>query len=254
MSHGKIRFDTMCVEEDGGDIISQVTINIMIKITLIITTSLLIGINRGKQNQFAGMKTHLFVGLGAGLSFIGPYIYYIDHPAMSGDPFRLSAQVISGIGFLGAGTIIKSGQSIRGLTTAASLWCTAIIAIIIASDAYLVSIFSTLVIIVFLSFSNKLDFTRKYSTKCIICTVVDFENNFETLNKFMKSNAVLDGNYIILEHVNSPDGRTTSIVRYDIVHRQTDLAINDIMRNLAKFKFLEKIDSVTEIEKSHLEI
>lgn len=231
--------------------INTFTIEIITKLLLIILCSLLIGINRGKQNQFAGMKTHLFVGLGSGLSFIGPYIYYASHTVNNGDPYRLAAQVISGIGFLGAGTIIKSGQSIRGLTTAASLWCTAIIAITIASGGYIIGVFSMLVIIIFLSFSNKIDFTRKYSTKSIICTIVDENNNFEVLNKYMKKNAVLDGNYTILEHKNI-NAESITIIKYDVIHRQTDLATNEIMHNLGNFKFIQTVESITEIEKSHI--
>lgn len=240
----------MCHE--GVGTISTLTFNIIIKILLIITSSLLIGINRGKQNQFAGMKTHLFVGLGAGLSFIGPYVYYLSNPSIIGDPFRLSAQVISGIGFLGAGTIIKSGQSIRGLTTAASLWCTAIISITIACDVYILSIFSTIIIVIFLSYSNKIDFTRKYSTKSIICTIKNIETNFDEVDSFMNTNTVLERNFTILEHVNYSDGRTITVVRYDIIHRQTDMATNEIMRKLSTYKFIEKVDCITEIEKSHI--
>ncbi len=95
-------------------------IEIMIRIILIILSSFMIGYNRGKHHQFAGVKTHLFVGLGAGMSFIVPYIYFANHPGITADPYRLSAQVISGIGFLGAGSIIKSGQTIKGHAREAS--------------------------------------------------------------------------------------------------------------------------------------
>lgn len=230
---------------------SSLTIEIIFKLVLISISSLLIGINRGRHNQFAGMKTHLFVGLGSGLAFIGPYIYYINHPAATGDPYRLAAQVISGIGFLGAGTIIKSGQSIRGLTTAASLWCTAIIAITYASGGYIVGTFCMLVIIVFLSYSNKIDITRKFSTKSIVCTLINMNENFDTLNNYMDSHAVLNGNYTILEHKNYAD-YTTTVIRYDVVHRQTDLATNEIMRKLANYDFIQSVESVTELEKSHM--
>ncbi len=232
-------------------IINSLTKEIIMKLVLIIISSLLIGINRGRKNQFAGMKTHLFVGLGSGLSFIGPYIYYINNPTVIGDPYRLAAQVISGIGFLGAGTIIKSGQSIRGLTTAASLWCTAIIAITYASGGYIVGTFCTIIIIIFLSFSNKIDFTRKYSTKCIVCTIVDINKNFDKLNDYMDTHAVLNGNYTILEHKNLTN-HTTTIIRYDIVHRQTNLATNEIMQMLGNFSFVQSVESITEIEKSQL--
>lgn len=196
------------------------------------------------------MKTHLFVGLGAGLSFIGPQLYYLTSTGINGDPYRLSAQVISGIGFLGAGTIIKSGQSIRGLTTAASLWCTAIIAITIASGGYAVGLFCSLIIVVFLSYSSKLDITRKYSTKSIICKIKDTGDNFNLLNTYIKQNTVLDGNYTILTYKAEASYQLIT-VKYDIIHRQTDLPTNDIVRRIGEFSFVEEVDSITEMDKGH---
>lgn len=233
-----------------GGLIIELYFTITLKLILIIMSSLFIGINRGKKNQFAGMKTHLFVGIGAGLSFIGPQLFYIGTTTAIGDPYRLSAQVISGIGFLGAGTIIKSGQSIRGLTTAASLWCTAIIAITIASGGYVIGLVCSLIIVLFLSYSSKLDITRKYSTKSIICKIRDIDNNFNLLNTYMNENAVLDGNYTILTYKVEPMYKLIT-VKYVIIHRQTDLPTNDIVRRIGEFNFVEEVDSITEMDKSH---
>ncbi len=199
------------------------------------------------MNQFAGLKTHLFVGIGAGLSFLIPYVFYAE-VGYSFDPFRLSAQVVSGIGFLGAGTILKSGQSIKGLTTAAGLWATAVIAIAIASGLYGLSILSTAVILVFLKYAKKIDITRKYSTVNLTMTIKNMEDNLPKINDFMKSNAALQNKYIILEYIN--DGQeNTAMVKYEIIHRQTDMSINQIIKELAKFEYVLKMDLVTELEK-----
>jgi len=95
---------------------------------LLIVTALAgaIGYERERQGRAAGFRTHILVGLGACLIMLtGLYL----HGAMAGqvafDPTRMAAQVVSGVGFLGAGTILRFRASVRGLTTAASLWAVA---------------------------------------------------------------------------------------------------------------------------------
>ncbi len=210
--------------------------------------SLLIGLNRGMMNQFAGLKTHLFVGIGAGLSFLVPYEFYATHEYMAMDPFRLSAQVISGIGFLGAGTIIKSGQSIKGLTTAAGLWATAIIAIAIATGEIVLSVIAVSLVLLFLVFGGKIDISRRYSTLSLIITLKGMETNLDTINKFMEENTTLQKDYVILEYIN--DGEETSaMVKYEVIHRQCGLTTNEIIRQLSSFSYVEKIDLQTELQR-----
>ncbi len=223
-------------------------IEIVLKMFLIVFCSLIIGFNRGKKNQFAGLKTHLLVGLGAGLSFLIPYVFYIDHQIYTMDLYRLSAQVISGIGFLGAGTIIKSGRSIKGLTTAASLWTTAIIAMAIASGLYFISIVATMIVFLFLVYSDKLDITRKYSTKNFIVEIKNIEKNIKILDDFMKKNVVLKGDFIILEHINKGE-ETLTVLKYEILYRKTNMSTNDIIRSLSKNDFIKKMDLMTEMER-----
>lgn len=223
-------------------------LDILVRFILIIACSSLIGFNRGKMNQFAGLKTHLFVGLGAGLSFFVPYIFYMNNEIYTLDPFRLSAQVISGIGFLGAGTIIKSGHSIKGLTTAAGLWATAIIAISIASGLYLLPIAATLIIFLVLMFGKKIDISRKYETMNLIITISDKGENLSVVDEFMKSNTVLQNNSVILKHRKDGDNAFT-MLKYEIVHKQTNMETNDVIKKLSNFDFVKKIDLVTELEK-----
>ncbi|HZK34709.1 MAG TPA: MgtC/SapB family protein [Bacillota bacterium] len=109
----------------------------LLKIFLAMVFGGLIGIEREIGNRPAGFRTHTLVCMGSALVMltseylIGAYAH-ISIP----DPARLGAQVISGIGFLGAGTIIKDGSRVRGLTTAASLWVVACIGIAIGTGFY----------------------------------------------------------------------------------------------------------------------
>ena len=93
-----------------------------------------IGLERGKQGRAAGMRTHTLVCLGATLcSLLGVY----SSQYVGGDPLRIAAQVVSGIGFLGVGTILVKGRfQITGLTTAAGLWCAAAIGLALGAGYY----------------------------------------------------------------------------------------------------------------------
>ena len=82
-----------------------------------------IGYERQARHKAAGLRTHMLVSMGSCLIMILSYkIYYMVEGHTNADPARLAAQVVSGIGFLGAGSIMKDGLNVRGLTTAASLW------------------------------------------------------------------------------------------------------------------------------------
>ena len=108
----------------------------VLKVTLAIVIGGIIGMERRKHGRAAGMRTHILVCLGATLTAMtGVYAY--QNIGYSGDPLRVAAQVISGIGFLGVGTILIKGRfQITGLTTAAGLWCGAAIGIALGIGFY----------------------------------------------------------------------------------------------------------------------
>lgn len=114
----------------------------ILRISLAIVCGGVLGIERGKANQSAGMRTYILVCMGAAVVMLtGEYMFQEFH---TGDPARLGAQVISGIGFLGAGSIIVEGNTkIRGLTTAAGLWTTACIGLAIGIGFYAGGIIAT---------------------------------------------------------------------------------------------------------------
>ncbi len=104
-----------------------------------------IGSERGRHGRAAGLRTHILVCLGSTMTvMVG--IYSVQILGLGGDPMRISAQVISGIGFLGAGTILTRGHfHITGLTTAAGLWTTACLGLAIGAGFYFGAIMAWLV-------------------------------------------------------------------------------------------------------------
>ena len=110
-----------------------------------------IGFEREHVHRPAGLRTHILVCVGSALVMVtSEFIYYQYSSHVNVDPARLGAQVISGIGFLGAGTIIKEGISVKGLTTAASLWAVSCIGIAVGIGFYSGAIISTVIIFLIL--------------------------------------------------------------------------------------------------------
>ena len=102
-------------------------LEISLRLGCAMLVGLIIGIEREYTHRPAGMRTHILVALGACVvSIAGEMLFTQYHvTGATPDPARLSAQVITGVGFLGAGTIMKEGPTVKGLTTAASLWAVA---------------------------------------------------------------------------------------------------------------------------------
>lgn len=105
----------------------------------------LIGLERELHDHPAGMRTHLLVAVGsAGFTVLSVSAFQ----APGADPGRIAAQIVTGIGFLGAGAILKEGATIRGLTTAASLWATAAVGMAAGAGAWLTAVAITAIVIV----------------------------------------------------------------------------------------------------------
>ncbi|MFQ5560851.1 MAG: MgtC/SapB family protein, partial [Nitrospinota bacterium] len=116
----------------------------------------LIGFEREIQNQPAGLRTHIVLCVGSTLMMLVSIFVAknIAHNQFS-DPSRIAAQVVTGIGFLGAGAIMRLGVSVKGLTTAASLWTTAGIGLAIGSGFYLGALMTTFILLVALNILKK---------------------------------------------------------------------------------------------------
>jgi putative Mg2+ transporter-C (MgtC) family protein len=120
----------------------------------------LIGLEREWGDHAAGFRTHILVCLGSSLIMllsIYGFSAFVGQPHVNADPARLAAQVISGIGFLGAGTILRTGNSISGLTTAASLWVVAALGLAVGAGFYYGALLTTFLVLVSLFVLNKLE-------------------------------------------------------------------------------------------------
>jgi putative Mg2+ transporter-C (MgtC) family protein len=107
-----------------------------------------IGVERERRGHPAGIRTHLLVALGSAMFTELSIHGFPSSPGEPADPTRIAAQIVTGIGFLGAGAILKYGTSIRGLTTAASLWSAAAIGMAAGAGAWVIAVAGTAIVIV----------------------------------------------------------------------------------------------------------
>ena len=122
---------------------------IIIRLALSALIGGLIGAEREANNRPAGLRTHILVSVSSALMMLVSVngFYDAETGLRTGDSARLAAQVISGMGFLGAGTIIKTGSNIQGLTTAASLWTCAGIGLAIGNGYYFGGLFTSMIVL-----------------------------------------------------------------------------------------------------------
>ena len=116
--------------------------DVLLRLLTAMLIGLVVGSERERSHRPAGLRTHMLVALGACVIMITGEVMWHDYTALGGspDPARLAAQVIPGVGFLGAGTILREGFSIKGLTTAASLWATACMGLCAGAGFYAASL------------------------------------------------------------------------------------------------------------------
>ncbi len=109
---------------------------------------MLIGIEREAHSQPAGLRTHILISIGSTMAMLLSIFIPQEYTGfLNGDPGRIAAQVVTGIGFLGAGAIMRFGVNIRGLTTAASIWTMAIIGLAIGAGLFKISALATGIIL-----------------------------------------------------------------------------------------------------------
>lgn len=163
--------------------------SVCVRICLAVLCGGIIGMERGVKGHAAGFRTHILVCVGASLTMMtGQYILY--YVSQTSDPARIGAQVISGIGFLGVGTIITTKtHRVRGLTTAAGLWTSACLGIAIGIGFYEAAIIGTIVVAVAMIAFQKVDryfYGRRYVREFLI--EVEHVSNVKNVIRATKEN------------------------------------------------------------------
>lgn len=131
----------------------------------------LVGVQRERAEKPAGLRTHILVCLGSAL--ITQVSIYPFEGQTHADPTRIAAGIIIGIGFLGAGTIIRQGSVVRGLTTAASVWVTAGVGMAIGLGFYIPAVTTAVLIVIILTILKEIEIRIQKGDKFISVVSVD---------------------------------------------------------------------------------
>jgi putative Mg2+ transporter-C (MgtC) family protein len=124
--------------------LSALDIELMGRVLLSFILGGVLGFEREKEGRPAGLRTHMLVCAGSVCFTIAGIYGFAGPPGSMRDPARVAAQIVTGVGFLGAGTIFRTPSTIRGLTTAASIWLVAAIGVLIGAGMYALAVFSTI--------------------------------------------------------------------------------------------------------------
>lgn len=162
-------------------LLTTLEVQLVFKLLLIFVLSGVIGLQRAALSKPAGFGTHVLVGISAVLVMeCGIYLQNM----MNADPTRIAAQFLSGIGFLGAGTILSDGFSVKGLTTAASLLAVACIGLVVGAGFYFAGIVATIVVYFVLTYSKFISDKVSHSNE--INLEIQVKNEKEVLEKMQE--------------------------------------------------------------------
>ncbi len=165
------------------DLLREV-LDCLLKLVLAAVLSGIIGFEREHSHRPAGFRTHILVAVGSALIMMTS-VYISKNVQTTADITRMSAQVVSGIGFLGAGTILREGFSVKGLTTAASLWAVSCIGIAVGTGFYGGAIVATVVIYITLNSLKKVIVKGK-AGKVIYIEVKHLAQKVPEISKLVK--------------------------------------------------------------------
>lgn len=144
-------WETVCAME-------LTSLSAVVRIVLSLVLGALVGMERKNKGQMAGLRTFSLISMGACIAMmLSIYVCQETAGLLRGDPSRIAAQVISGIGFLGAGTIIQMKGSVRGLTTAAGIWIIATIGMAVGCGLYLIAVLATLLVLFVLTLLERIE-------------------------------------------------------------------------------------------------
>ena len=202
----------------------------------------IIGWERHRRGRPAGLRTHLLVCIGVTLMMLVSehiFVQYQSHghnSILRVDPARIAAQVVTGIGFLGAGTIMRSRASIRGLTTAASLWVVAGIGLAVGSGFILPAVFTTVIAIAILTLNALVEKKMKRNKYRTMKMLIPGQEHFlDDITQILENHSVKLKNYKFKKNIQKNE------IEYDLDIQYQDektllFASNDVTKTIKDIK------------------
>ena len=214
---------------------------VIIRLLLATFLGAVIGFEREYHAKEAGVRTHLLVALGSCLFMIISvygFDFMLDHDHVSFDPSRIASQVVTGIGFIGAGTIILQKQMVRGLTTAAGLWVTAAIGLACGNGMYIIAAVTTVIVLVSLGLINVYLPYFSQKERHITFLAEDYEVMTEILER-LRQEKITVLNYEL--HKDAEENNGKMLVSLEIRMKRYDNAkgIASILKNFEKVELVQ---------------
>ena len=200
----------------------------------------LIGLEREIHGQPAGLRTHMILSMGAALAAILSISYsqFIADSSIPSDPGRIVAQVVSGVGFLGAGAIMKMGVTVKGLTTASSLWTTAIIGIACGSGYLELAALSAAVVFVILTMINRVEkaVLTSYGTHTLKIVLDDRKGIIKDVKGMLQENGVK----LVSLSASMPERTTLKLSM--VIRKPSTLGMDSLINSLTGFSETRSMD------------
>lgn len=219
-------------------------LELCLRILLAMAIGGIIGWERETSNRPAGLRTHMLVAIGAAVVMLMGEMSLDKYAGITTmDPTRLGAQVISGIGFLGAGTIMREGLTVRGLTTAASLWAVACLGLAAGGGFYEAAITGTIAIILTLTIFEYLEkkFRKvKYKGLLVELDCTDLSATLISLKKIAPNYDISLGDVDISEEIGE---------ERVIYHLVSKLSFNKSSKKIDKNGFTSEISGLIGVSK-----
>ena len=215
--------------------------SICLRILLSLIIGGILGLERGKNNRPAGFRTYILVCLGSSLVMMtNQYVFQLFGAS---DPTRMGAQVISGIGFLGAGTIIVTGrQRIKGITTAAGMWTSACCGLAIGIGFYEGAIIGGIMLFLIMEFLEKTDsIMRKHSNVIDVYLEFNGKKPFSSFLTYARENDFTVSNIQINKNKHSKTRELSVVLTLESHTKRTQEEMLSIIGSMEEVSFVEKL-------------
>lgn len=200
----------------GGDIVGSFSnLDYIMRILVAGLCGILIGYERRNRMKEAGVRTHFIVALGSALMMVVSKYGFQDLAGwnnVSLDPSRVAAQIVSGIGFLGAGMIVMQGKTVKGLTTAAGIWATAGVGMAIGAGMYIIGLSSSVLIVIAQTLLHKkYHWLKSPKTEELYLKIYNSENSIEDIQKIFR-----DENLTVIDFKANKDDNSDEYIYLEI--------------------------------------
>lgn len=222
-----------------GEFVNSDIFDIILKLLLSCILTGIIGIERSTLSKPAGFGTHAIIGLSSTLVVMASEYMAMYYDI---DASRIPSQIIAGIGFIGAGTILRTGINVKGVTTAAGILSVTCIGIAVGMGYYEAAVIATLIVFVVLSVNHEMNgLFERYDGLNLIITMNNTEDTMETIENWFKKEKILINT--ITKDTSTMESKKMDIIKLGITYDTKKISKNEIYSKLISMKSVYEVTS-----------